>query len=152
MTSFLLAALFFAAELAAAEPATIWTGKDVTAKLAATKPDANKITQDSLGKFGNYSMSVTKREASGIGEQHQNTVDVFVVQSGECTLVTGGKLTAPKNQSATEIRGSGVEGGTKQVLKAGDVVRIPAKTPHQMLLEPGKNIVYAVVKVESAKE
>src|SRR5882757_9586541 len=120
--------------------------------MAATKPDANKITQDSLGKFAGYSMSLTKREASGIGEQHQGTVDIFVVQSGECTLITGGKMISPKNQSPTEIRGSGIEGGVKQKLSAGDIVRIPAKTPHQMILDPGKNIVYAVVKVESAKE
>jgi mannose-6-phosphate isomerase-like protein (cupin superfamily) len=147
MTTYLLAALLFAVE-----PATVWTGKDLNAKMAATKPDANKITQDSLGKFTGYSMSLTKREASGIGEQHETTVDIFFVQSGECTLLTGGKLIAPKNQSAVEIRGSGIEGGVKKHLGAGDIVRIPAKTPHQMILEPGKNIVYGVVKVESAKE
>lgn len=140
MTTFLLTSAILLTD--------VWSNKDVTAKMAATKPDAAKITQDTLAQFPKYSMSVTKREASGIGELHETVTDIFVVQSGECTLVTGGKLTAPRKQSVGEIRGSGVEGGEKQHLAAGDVVRIPAKTPHQMLLEPGKNIVYAVVKVK----
>jgi mannose-6-phosphate isomerase-like protein (cupin superfamily) len=144
MTTFFLAAFFIAAD-----PATVWTGHDVEAKLAATKPDANKITQDSLGKYAGYSMSVTRREASGIGELHETMTDLFVIQSGECTLILGGKLMAPKNTSATEVRGSGIEGGQKHHVTAGDVVRIPAKTPHQMLLDPGKSVVYAVVKVDS---
>jgi mannose-6-phosphate isomerase-like protein (cupin superfamily) len=143
MTSLLLVAF-----LLAVEPGTVWTSKEVNAKLAAAKPDDHKITGAALGKFDGYALSVTKREATGIGELHEKVADVLVIESGECTLVTGGKLVAPKNQSATEIRGTGIEGGEKKHLSAGDIIRIPAKTPHQMLLDPGKSVVYAVVKVD----
>jgi quercetin dioxygenase-like cupin family protein len=133
---------------AAADSVNVWTSHEVDAKLAATKPEANKITQDSLGSFAGYSMSVTKREASGIGELHKSKTDIFVVESGECTLITGGKLVSPKNQSPVEVRGASIEGGAKHHLTAGDVIRIPPNVPHQMLLDSGKQIVYAVVKVD----
>ncbi len=144
MPFFLLAALFLAADAP-----KVWTNRELTAQLAAAKPDDHKITQTSLGHYGEYSMSVTRREASGIGELHENQTDIFVIESGECTLILGGKMLNPKNQSAVEVRGSGIEGGEKHHVAAGDVVRIPAKVPHQMLLDPGKSVVYAVVKVAS---
>jgi mannose-6-phosphate isomerase-like protein (cupin superfamily) len=139
--------LLFVAFFLSADAPQIWSSPEVASRLAAAKADSNGITQDSLGHFPGYSMSVTKRVASGIGEQHQNQTDLFVIQSGECTLVLGGKLVNPKNQSALEIRGSGISGGERRHVSAGDVIRIPAKTPHQMILEPGKSVVYAVVKV-----
>jgi hypothetical protein len=145
MHSLLIALALMAAE----DSAKVWTSKEIAGQLAAAKPDANLVTQTPLGRFPGYSMTVTKRQASGIGELHEDQTDLFVIQSGECTLVLGGKLVNPKNQSPTEIRGTGVEGGDKRHVAAGDVVRIPAKTPHQMLLDPGKSVVYAVIKVET---
>ena len=139
----------FAICFLAADSAKVWSNQELTASLAAVQPDANKITQASLGHFAGYAMSVTRREASGIGELHENQTDLFVIESGECTLILGGKLINPKNQSALEVRGSGITGGEKHHVSAGDVIRIPAKTPHQMLLDPGKSVVYAVVKVTS---
>jgi quercetin dioxygenase-like cupin family protein len=38
-------------------------------------------------------------------------------------------------------------GGTSHKLAAGDVVHIPANTPHQLLVEPGTQFTYFVVKV-----
>jgi mannose-6-phosphate isomerase-like protein (cupin superfamily) len=40
-----------------------------------------------------------------------------------------------------------ISGGTEVKVGAGDVVTIPAKMPHQMKLDPGKEITYFVVKV-----
>jgi mannose-6-phosphate isomerase-like protein (cupin superfamily) len=144
MHCILFAALFFSIDTA-----KVWTNRELSTQLATAKPDANKITQASLGHYAGYSMSFTKREATGIGELHEDQTDLFVITSGDCTLVLGGKLLNPKHQSSVEVRGSGIQGGEKHHVTAGDVIRIPAKTPHQMLLEPGKSVVYAVVKVAS---
>ena len=46
------------------------------------------------------------------------------------------------------MRGASVKGGTRQELKAGDVVHIPAGTPHQMLVAAGNTVTYFVVKVQ----
>ena len=47
-----------------------------------------------------------------------------------------------------EVRGPSVKGGTAQELKAGDVVHIPANTPHQMLVAAGDTVTYFVVKIQ----
>jgi mannose-6-phosphate isomerase-like protein (cupin superfamily) len=144
MTTVLLAVILFAAD-----SPSVWTTQEVGGKLAATKADANQITQASLGHFTGYSMTVTQREASGIAELHHTQTDLFVVEKGECTLITGGKIVNPKNTSTTEVRGSSIEGGEKHHLAPGDVVRIPINTPHQIVLEPGMKFVYVALKVDS---
>jgi mannose-6-phosphate isomerase-like protein (cupin superfamily) len=45
------------------------------------------------------------------------------------------------------MMGTAISGGVESKLGAGDIVTIPAKTPHQMKLEPGKQVTYFVVKV-----
>ncbi len=146
MNTLFLAAFFFAA---VSEPYTIWRTEHVAKRIVASKPDEHKLSQDSLLHGAGYSMSVIKRQASGIGELHQNVTDILIIQSGECTLVVGGKLVSPKNTAPMEVRGSSVDGGEKQHLGPGDIVRISPKTPHQILVDSGKEVVYAAVKMES---
>ena len=40
-------------------------------------------------------------------------------------------------------------GGEKQPLHPGDVLHIAPKTPHQMILEPGRTLDYYAVKVDA---
>jgi mannose-6-phosphate isomerase-like protein (cupin superfamily) len=100
-------------------------------------------------KFENHGLSVSHRDKSGIPEMHEKQTDIFVVQSGEATLLVGGAIVGTKTEGPGEIRGSSINGGTRQKLTAGDVVRIPAKMPHQFFLDSGKQITYFVVKVDS---
>ena len=64
-------------------------------------------------------------------EMHDNTNHVFIVTDGEAEFITGGKLINPKVDSAGQTRGTGIEGGVSHHLTKGDVITIPAKTPHQ---------------------
>jgi mannose-6-phosphate isomerase-like protein (cupin superfamily) len=73
----------------------------------------------------------------------------MVVESGEATLVVGGTVVNPKTTAPHEIRGPSIKGGEKKSLAAGDVVHIPVKVPHQMLVESGKQITYFVVKIDA---
>jgi mannose-6-phosphate isomerase-like protein (cupin superfamily) len=145
LTMGLLAANLFAAGV------TVTTTKDADAKLAGATQDDHKIAQVALGKYEFYSMSVTKRQASGVAELHKNTNDVFVVESGEATLVTGGTITGAKTTAPGEVRGTTIEGGERRKIGHGDFVHIPANTPHQFLLEAGGQITYAVVKTASPR-
>ncbi len=78
---------------------------------------------------------------------HETQADVFVVESGQATLVVGGKLVDGKTTAPHEMRGSGIAGETERKISTGDVVSIPAKVPHHVKVEPGKEIMYFVVKV-----
>jgi len=64
-------------------------------------------------------------------EMHDNTNHVFIVVDGEAEFVTGGKMTDPKEMGPGQTRGTGIEGGVSHHLSKGDVITIPAKTPHQ---------------------
>jgi mannose-6-phosphate isomerase-like protein (cupin superfamily) len=64
-------------------------------------------------------------------EMHDHTNHVFIIVDGEAEFVTGGTMTDPKVISPGQTRGSGIEGGTAHHLSKGDVITIPARTPHQ---------------------
>lgn len=122
------------------------------AKKLAPKINAGKSASEQLGNFGNHSMMVAHREGDGEAEVHETQADVFIVQSGEATLIVGGRLVGGKTATPGEVRGSSVEGGVKKQLAAGDIVHIPAQIPHQILVQSGKHFDYAVVKIDSSGE
>lgn len=64
-------------------------------------------------------------------EMHDGTNHVFIIVDGEAEFITGGTMTEPKVISPGQTRGSGIEGGTVHHLSKGDVITIPAGTPHQ---------------------
>jgi mannose-6-phosphate isomerase-like protein (cupin superfamily) len=95
---------------------------------------------------GHYTM-LTARSKSGGGELHQHYADFLFVIAGEGTELTGGTLLNPKDQPDGEVRGTGVEDGTPHALHKGDVIHIPAGTPHQAIEAPGQTITIYVIKM-----
>jgi mannose-6-phosphate isomerase-like protein (cupin superfamily) len=144
--------LVLAAALVAADPSgfAYWSGAELRSysQQLAPKLTAQKPASQDLGKFGDHSFSVTLRQTSGEAELHENVADVFVVQGGEATLAVGGKVVGGKTTAPGEIRGTSVQGGVTRKLVSGDVVHIPAKTPHQLLLAPGQQFTYFVIKIQ----
>jgi hypothetical protein len=61
----------------------------------------------------------------------------------------GGTIPEGKAIAAGEIRGASIQGGTRQTLSPGDVVHIPAKTPHNVIVEPGAQLTYFILKVRN---
>jgi mannose-6-phosphate isomerase-like protein (cupin superfamily) len=117
-------------------------------KTLSPKISAQKIATESLGSFGNHSFLIAHREGDGEAELHETQNDVMVIESGEATLVVGGAVVDPRTTAPHEIRGPSIRGGEKVALAAGDVVHIPVKVPHQMLVPAGKQITYFVVKID----
>ena len=70
------------------------------------------------------------------------------MQSGSATLVLGGKLVNGETVAPHEKRNGTIEAGIRRKLSAGDVVRIPAGVPHQILLEGSPEFNYFVVKIK----
>ncbi|MEO7729131.1 MAG: cupin domain-containing protein [Burkholderiales bacterium] len=64
-------------------------------------------------------------------EIHAKTNHVFIIVDGEADFVTGGKMIDGKEISVGQIRGTGIDGGHTHRLTKGDVITIPAGTPHQ---------------------
>jgi quercetin dioxygenase-like cupin family protein len=57
-----------------------------------------------------------------------------------------------KNTSPTEVRGTSIRNGIERKVSAGDVINMPAGLPHQFLLEPGKQITYIDVVVNTTEK
>jgi mannose-6-phosphate isomerase-like protein (cupin superfamily) len=103
-------------------------------------------------QFEHHSWSLAHREKSGMVESHGTRTIVMIVQSGEATLVVGNDVVDAKNTSPTEIRGSSIRNGVEKKVSAGDVINMPAGLPHQFLLEPGKQITYIDVVVNTTEK
>ena len=94
----------------------------------------------------NSQANVTVRAKTGQGEMHADWEDHIYVLDGEANLVLGGTVENPKTVSPGETRGDGIKGGKNFSLHSGDYAYVPANTPHQMIIAPGKSIRYGVVK------
>jgi mannose-6-phosphate isomerase-like protein (cupin superfamily) len=103
-------------------------------------------------QFEHHSWSLAHREKSGVVESHGTRTIVMIVQSGEATLVVGTDIVDAKNTSPTEIRGTSIRNGMERKVSAGDVINMPAGLPHQFLLEPGKQITYIDVVVNTTEK
>lgn len=77
-----------------------------------------------------YMVHASRREKPGMVEVHDYDADIVYVLDGEATVVTGGKLLDGKVTGPGEVRGSQLEGGETRKLSKGDVMIIPAGTPH----------------------
>lgn len=105
-------------------------------------------TSDALERHLDSATSLAVRIRSGRAELHVAAADEFFVVEGHATLLTGGTILNPKGTD--EIRGDSVQGGVQAELKAGDVVHIPANTPHQLLLDGADPFVYVLIKIPAA--
>jgi mannose-6-phosphate isomerase-like protein (cupin superfamily) len=137
----------------AADPSgfVLWKSGDLKGyeKKLAPKMSEKKVATEQLNNFGNHTTMIAHREGDGEAEVHDKMADLFVVQSGEATLIIGGTVPESKVISPGETRGPSISGGEKKKLGPGDVVHIPATVPHQLLVAPGKQVTYFVMKVES---
>ena len=93
-------------------------------KVAATLVKGGQIISD------NGLIVLANRATARGSEIHAKTNHVFIIVDGEGTFVTGGKLTNPKEIGPGQTRGDGIEGGETHRLSKGDVVTVPAGTPH----------------------
>jgi mannose-6-phosphate isomerase-like protein (cupin superfamily) len=150
MTLFVLFAL--AALLAQGAPAgsvRVWKSAELSAKGKALsqKLDAQKVASETFGTEGNRTFLVAHREGSGLAESHDTQADITLISEGEVTMIYGGTIVDGKTTQPGEVRGPSIRGGTEVKLGPGDVLHIPAKVPHQMILAPGKQVTYFVAKV-----
>ena len=145
-----LIAVVCAFPLIAADPTgfKLWSAADLKAighKLAGESKGGFKSQQ--LERFGNHYTMMAYRESNGQAELHETEADIFFVESGKATLIVGGKMVNAKTTAANEVRAPSIDGGVRKTLGPGDIVHIPARTPHQLLLEGSKEFTYFVVKV-----
>lgn len=90
------------------------------------------------------------------GTIHDEVTEVYNVLEGSGTLVTGGSLIDPRPRENTARRrmvsgpgstGTGIEGGVTRQVAKGDIIIIPAGTPHYFSEIP-ESITYTIVRID----
>src|ERR1700737_3608401 len=92
---------------------------------------------------------LANRREAGPVEYHDHTNHVFIMVEGEATFITGGTMVDAKRPPPDQMRAASVEGGVTHHLTKGDVITIPAKTPHWFKEVPTKTVAYYAVNIES---
>jgi mannose-6-phosphate isomerase-like protein (cupin superfamily) len=141
--------VFFAV---APEGFELWSASSLTEVAQALKTEAassaNHMAVRHLADFPDDMFMLAHREADGTVEWHETQADIFLVQSGSATLVVGGTMVGGETVEPHEKRNGTIQGGVRRKLSAGDIVRIPARTPHQILLDGSREFTYFVIKVK----
>jgi quercetin dioxygenase-like cupin family protein len=92
----------------------------------------------------NLTVSGSHRDKAGQVEVHEKETDVIHVIDGEATFVTGGTMVGGKMTKPGQQLGSDIKGGQTHHLTKGDVVVVPAGTPHWFKEVPTSVSYYAV--------
>ena len=121
-----------------AADAVTYAGHD---KVAAALAKGGPLASGSdLAVTGNH------RNMPGEVEVHEKETDIFYITDGAATIVTGGTMVGGKQTAAGQLRGTDVKGGETRKVSKGDVMVIPAGTPH-WFKEVSPQVSYFVVKV-----
>jgi len=134
--------LMVAAWLAAAGVPTVVTYVPHD-KVSATMAKGGAIIEDQGLRV------LAQRRGAGEVEVHAKTNHVFIIVEGEATFVTGGTLVGARDTAPDQIRASSVQGGQTHHLTKGDVITVPAKTPHWFKDIPTKTVAYYAVNIEN---
>ncbi len=117
------------------------TAAELSAAFAAGKP---------VIENAGFKVHASRRIKAGEAELHLLDTDILYFLEGDATLVLGGKVVEPRNVTPTEIRGASIEGGELRPVKKGDLLIVPAGTPH-WFKEVGKSpVLYYTVKSTGA--
>jgi mannose-6-phosphate isomerase-like protein (cupin superfamily) len=130
--------------------AAVLTGADGPSKV--TYVDHEKVAA-ALAKGGplvnapDLTVSGSHRTGPGQVEVHEKETDVLYIIEGEATFVTGGTMIGGKQTKAGQFLGTDIKNGQAHHLTKGDVIVIPAGTPHWFKEVSQPSVSYYVVKV-----
>lgn len=116
--------------------ATYVSFDEITASLAKATGGAFLVRDP------NWRVAINRR---GVGkpEGHAQAAHVWIIIEGEATVVTGGTV-VDRTEGRGGFSGSSIQGGETHHLKKGDVITIPAGTPHWVKECPTQTIAFYV--------
>jgi mannose-6-phosphate isomerase-like protein (cupin superfamily) len=130
-------ALVTAAAALAQAPApvtkTFSSAADVAALIAKAKSERKEgqpLVLERILQVPPYNANLEYRASVGPAAIHENEAEMFYVIEGSGTMVTGGKLANEKRTNASNLTGTGIEGGTSREVSKGDFIMVPDNTAH----------------------
>lgn len=164
MLKILALLLAFAQSGAKPIPATDVKAGDIQAtvkqEIAKSTTDTPIRTVDAGGHNVGIAVVYRPKGAKGGAAFHDKVTEVYQVLEGSGTLVTGGTMVNPQRRandaedvtqlSGPGVSGTGIEGGLSRRIGKGDMVIIPAGTPH-WFSEIQETLTYTVVRIDPSR-
>ena len=115
------------------QPAVYKSASELMSKLKESEAKNPAQASSPISNQGRYRINVVRRTEPGMAMAHADGpakgTEVHYIIDGSATVVTGGVL--HRSPAVNGKRGpSSIEGGVTQHVSKGDVVVIPAGTPH----------------------
>jgi len=104
-------------------PATYRSGEELLAALQKAV-DRGGMTTGAVSNTDQYRINLVRRVKPGAALAHAGNTELHYITEGAGTLVTGGTIAKAAGGTAT------IENGDTRHVKKGDVILIPASTPH----------------------
>jgi len=105
--------------------ATYKAAEDLAAVLKGAKPTAGGMTSSAVANTDQYRVNIVRRDQSAGAIAHAGNTELHYIIQGTGTVVTGGTIMpGTGGQPAT------IANGVTQRVKPGDVVIVPADSPH----------------------
>ena len=93
--------------------------------------EARQVLNKRVLEGGSHSINIRIVKPTDAPLVHANSLDIWLVQAGSATAVTGGELLdVKKRPNSDDVAGTSIKGGVEQPLKAGDVLYVPPGVPH----------------------
>ena len=148
-----LAAVAVSAMVQAAEPArmrTFMNNKEIMGLIDKAKADRKgdaPLVAEPILSMAPYRAQLEYRPGTSPAAVHEKDAELMVVLQGTGNIVTGGKLVDEKRNNANNLGGSSITGGNSQSVVVGDMLIVPANTPHQVIPTGGQPIVLMTMHV-----
>jgi len=151
LASSLLAVAVPVASLAAdTEKTQFMSHKAIMGLIAKAKADRKgnaPMVPEPILQLAPYRAQLEYRPATAPAAVHEKDAELFVVLQGKGNILTGGKLVDEKRVNANNLSGSSISDGEAHNVVVGDVLMVPANTPHQVIPAGGKPIVVMTMHV-----
>jgi mannose-6-phosphate isomerase-like protein (cupin superfamily) len=134
-----------AAQQPAAPPVTVFmNNKDIMALVDKAKADRKgdaPVTAEPILLLAPYRAQLEYRPGSGAAALHEKDAELMVVLDGTGNIITGGKMVDEKRVNANNLTAPSIADGVTRAVVKGDMILIPANTPHQVIATGGAPIV-----------
>ena len=117
------------------------------AKARADRKGNAPMVPEPILQLSPYRAQLEYRPGTGPAALHEKDAELFVVLQGRGNIVTGGKLVDEKRVNANNLSGTSIADGASHNVAVGDMLLVPANTPHQVIPAGGKPIVVMTMHV-----
>jgi mannose-6-phosphate isomerase-like protein (cupin superfamily) len=139
------------AQQAAPPPAkTFMNNKEIMGLIDKAKADRKgdaPLVAEPILSLAPYRAQLEYRPGTSPAAVHEKDAELMVVLEGTGDIVTGGKLVDEKRTNANNLSGPSIAGGNSQAVVKGDMLIVPANTPHQVIPTGGAPIVLMTMHV-----